>query len=469
MDPVHPGHHDVYYEQSYAKTCSDKDFTWVAGDTALEVDLSKYYTNVSELPKTVSLPQQHRKTVKPRIVLGIDAYYDMDLTIFPGYSTPYEHLACQSPGEKVTFHGIDFPLDVADTIPGNNKEETKPRQWYNPGTGLDEIAVSDSGEVITMIVHPVYNETLNTELSTYDRILRSHDTLTFFTNPKILFVGDRYLEAHPGATLAQLATDAGVNIANVKVVEGTDPDLGKEVLYEQQADKSRDKNAQDCDSITFLNLTFIKTKVTTLPTMHMGDNGTTEWHFGGDTSSVHGSIHTQPYIDETYFQYYYDLYHDTIGEVNFADTTTDGRIRKVDYFSDEDGVRTFTFEDRMLTKDGVDSIIIQTVTIYPTYDIVIDSAEVCASDMYHWVSSNGEINEMVDVSAVAAAHDNRVVYVPKTLCVKRFQDRQDVYGNYLCIDSICRLKLTIFGKKNIPVTHNHCFHSLSPRQLALRP
>ena len=449
---------DVYYEQGYAYTCSNKEYTWVAGDTAIEVDLSKYYTDLKELPKTISLPQQHRKTVKPRVVLGIDAYYDMDLTIFPGYSTPYESLACQSPGEKVRFQDIDFPLDVADTLYGGNKLETKPRQWYNPGTEQYTEVKCDSGEVVTMIVHPVYNETLNTEQSTYERTLRSHDTLTFFDNPKILFVGDRYLEAHPGATLEQLAADAHVSMANVKVVEGTDPELGKEVIYEFQADKSREKNAQQCDSITYLNLTFIKTKVTTLPDMHMGDNGTTHWSFGGDTSSVHGSIHTQAYIDESYFQYYYDLAHDTIGEVNFADTTTDGRIRKVDYFSDEEGVRTFTFEDRMLTKDGVDSIIIQTVTIYPTYDIVVDSAEVCASDTYHWVSSNGEIDEMVDVSAVAAEHDNRVVYVPKVLCVKRFQNRQDAEGNYLCIDSICRLKLTVFGKKNIPVTHNHCFN-----------
>ena len=449
---------DVLRKKEYDYTCSNKEYVWVAGNTSIPVDLSAYQ-NPKDLPVTISLPQHTEKTsTKTYVVEGIDAYYDLDLTIFPAYSTDYDSLACQEPGKTVTFHEQPFKLDKPDTLTGGRPLKTlQQMSWHNPETGEDIKVQCDSGEVITFVVHPVYTQDLNTEQSTYECTLKSHDTLTFFDNPKILFVGDRFLESHPGSTLAGLANAAGVSMENVKVVEGTDPDAGREILSWYQEDKSRERHAQDCDSITFLNMTFIKTRVTTLETVHMGDNATTEWHFGGDTSSVHGSQHTQPYIDGTYFRNYYDMLRDSVGKVNFADTTA-GRITKVDYFSDEEGVRTFTFEDRMLTADGVDSIILQTVVVYPTYNVVVDSAEVCASDMYHWVSKNGEIDRIVDVSAVAAMHDNRVVYVPHKLCVKRFMNRKDAQGNPLCIDSICQLKLTIFGKKNIPLTHNHCFN-----------
>ena len=445
---------DVQIDQTYAWTCNnDTPYVWQAGDTTIYLNLEEYQ-KIKE-PKTITL-EEHRKTVASLWpVAGIDAYFYRDLTIYPSYLMAVDDHECQAPGETKVFKGITFSLDEPGVQEDGNHLLTEERIWRNPATGEEAIVQCDSGEVVRMFVHPVYTETINKELSTYQRSLYTHDTLTFFTDPKILFVGKDFLTVHPEvSSIEELRQAAGAGKA-VIVDENLVPELANDGsrggTYQTSQVAPKGTKAHKCDSTTFLDL--VVTKAYIKESINLGDNGnvldegyTEPWSFGGAKP-----WHTCPPMTGDYFKFYYNAEGDTIGEVNYYDLTDD-RIRAgaIDYhYSDnDDGTRTYLLIDSVINELGTYDIIVQYVTVFPTYLVPDGEAEVCASDMYDW-GSHG----IIDVSKLDLANTNRHVIVRDTLCTKRYMESHQV-----CVDSICLLELTVFGNANIPQTRHQCFN-----------
>lgn len=442
---------DVQIEQTYAWTCNnDTPYVWQAGDTTIYLNLEEYQ-NIKE-PKKITL-EEHRKTVeKLWPVAGIDAYFYRDLTIYPSYLMAVDDHECQAPGETKVFKGITFSLDEPGVQEDGNHLLTEEKIWRNPATGEEAIVQCDSGEVVRMFVHPVYTETLNKV--TYERSLYTHDTLTFFTDPKILFVGKDFFAVHPDVSLDDLKQKAGTDkavIVDASLVPELDEEGAKGGTYHTSQIAPRGTKKYACDSTTFLDL--VVTKAIIREPVNLGDNGdvldkdnTDPWSFGGAKP-----WHTCPPMTGDYFKFYYNAEGDTIGEVDFYDLTDD-RIKAgaidAHYSDNNDGTRTYLLVDSVINELGTYDIIVQYVTVFPTYLVPDGKAEVCASDMYDW-GSHG----IIDVSKLDLANTNRHVIVRDTLCTKRYMESHQV-----CVDSICLLELTVFGNANIPQTHHHCFN-----------
>ena len=445
---------DEQVEQTYAYTCNnDTPYVWQAGDTTIYLYLEQYQ-DPKKLPVTITL-EEHRKTVASLWpVAGIDAHFYRDLTIYPSWMTAVDDHECQAPGQTKEFKGITFTLDVPGEQEDGNHLLTEPRIWKHPVTGEESEVRCDSGEVVRMFVHPIYTEDVNKDLATHQRSLYTHDTLTFFSNPKVLYVGEDFFTVHPEVkNLAELKRAAKVDSAVI---------VGGGFLELSQ--RSNGTRRYSCDSTTFLDLMVKKTTI--LPPMNLGDNGdvldsgdSEPWKFGGDTTIARPDgtrWHTCPLMTGEYFQFYYDENGNIVGEVDYYDTT-EGRIRAGErdyhYSDNNDGTRTYLLIDTVLNADGTFDVIVQNLVVYPTYLVRDGEAEVCASDMYNWVGHG-----IIDVSKLDLANTNRHVVVRDTLCTNRYASRKDSHGNSLCVDSICLLELTVFGNANIPQTHHHCFN-----------
>ena len=460
---------DEQVEQTYAYTCNnDTPYVWQAGDTTIYLYLEQYQK--IKKPVTITL-EEHRKTVASLWpVAGIDAHFYQELTIYPSWMTAVDDHECQAPGETKEFKGITFTLDVPGVQEDGNHLLTEPKIWKNKATGEEVEVRCDSGEVVRMFVHPIYTEDVNKDLSTHTISLYTHDTVTFFTEPKILFVGQDFFTVHPEISgLEELKRIAKVNeavILNADLVPELAMENERGGVYHTSQHSSGTKGRPSCDSTTFLDLNVTKTIIK--PYTNLGDNGsvldegvTTPWTFGGDTSVARADgtrWHTFPVTNGDYFQFYYDKDGNIIGEVDYSDTTEE-RIDagKIDahYSENDDGTRTYLLIDTVYLGDDKFDVIVQYVVVYPTYLIYTNEepVEVCASDMYDW-----EGHFVVDVSQLDLANTNRHVTVQDKKCAKRYADRLDNKGNPLCVDSICLLKLDVFGNANIPQTHPHCFN-----------
>lgn len=463
---------DEQVEWTYAYACNnDTPYVWQAGDTIIRLNLAEYQ-DPKKLPVEITL-EEHRKTKKPYYhVEGIGAHFYRKLTIFPSYLTAYDDYACQEPGGTKEFKNITFKLDYADTLVDGNLLKTEPKIWINPnvepGEDPNVIVQCDSGEVVRMIVHPIYTESINRDRSTYNRSLYTHDTLTFFTDPKVLFVGMDFFITHPNVSgIEELKQSAGVDSV-VMLDDVLIPDLGipgiKGASYScQQEGFANTHTTPQCDSTTFLNLTVLKTKIL-MPTI-LGDNGSviegenpSEWKFGGDTTVARADgarWHTQSVVTGDYFRFYYNEAGEKVGEVNYGDTEetriTDGYV---DYHWNPDGTRTYLLIDTVLNLDGTFDVVVQTLTVYPTYRITEEEASVCASDQYEWKGHGTvDVSQYLDYTSI-----DRQVVVEDRQCAKRYMNRLDSKGNPICVDSICQLVLTVYGRATAPITHNHCFN-----------
>lgn len=466
---------DVQREQTYAWVCSNETpYEWKAGDTIIYVNLEEQYRNVSELPKTIHLEEHRltvddpRKTVSPWPVAGIDAYFYRDLTIYPAYVTTEDTAVCQEIGKKIEFKGKTFSLDVADTLVAGNKLKTEPKYWTNPETGEDVEVRCDSIEGVRVFVHPIFTETVNKELSTYERTFYTHDTLTFFTDPKILYVGKDFLTVHPELSgLEELKRIAGVEEA-VVIDETLVKELGDEgskggMYYTEQG--SDGTKALGCDSTTYLEITVWKANV--LPPVNLGDNGNVldegvsdDWKFGGDTTVARADgtrYHTFPLITGEYFQFYYNEKGEIIGKVDYYDPDNQRGSRDYHYSDNDDGTRTYLLIDTVLNADGSFSVYVQNLVVYPSFLVdanvseSLGKVEVCASDMYNWVG-----HFVVDVSTLDL--NERKATVQDRMCAQRYADRKDSEGKPLCVDSVCILEMTVFGNKNAPQDRHQCFN-----------
>ena len=449
---------DEQVEYTYAYTCSnDTPYAWTAGDTTIYLNLREYQ-DPKQLPTTIHL-EEHRKTVeKLWPVAGIGAHFYRDLTIYPSYLMPVDSAACQDPGKTVTFKGLTFSLDKPGVQEKGNHLYTEPKIWIHPETGEEVEVRCDSGEVVRMFVNPIYREDVNKELSTYQRSLYTHDTLTFFTEQKILFVGQDFFVTHPDIRdIEELKSKAGVDSAIV-IDKTLVPELevAKSVIYHSSQVSGGTK--ESCDSTTFLDITVMKTMVR--EPMTLGDNGEVlgggdPWTFGGDTTVARedGSRwHTCPTMTGDYFTFYYDKDGNVVEPVDYFDPSS-SRGKDKDYHYNADGTRTYLLIDTVLLADGTFDVIVQNVVVYPTFMVLEneEAVEVCASDIYHW-----EGHYDIDVSQLD--RKERQATAEDRLCAKQYADRLDYKGNPLCVDSICLLKLTIVGNGEIKQTRSRCFN-----------
>lgn len=456
---------DEQEEYTYAYTCNnDTPYAWQAGDTTIYLNL-KEYQDPKQLPKTIHL-EEHRKTVaKLWPVAGIGAHFYQDLTIYPSYLMAVDSNACQEPGQTVTFKGITFSVDKPGVQEDGNHLYTKPKIWIHPETGKEVEVQCDSGEVVRLFVHPIYREDANKELSTYQRTLYTHDTLTFFTEPKVLLVGKDFLASHPEiSSIEELKRIAKVDSALI-IDETLVPALAVSETRSGDLHLSQVSSGtaiEACDSTTFLDMIVRKTVI--LDPVNLGDDGnvldagvTTPWKFGGDTTIARPAdgtrYNTFPMITGDYFRFYYDEHGNVVDTVNYEDDYN--RAEGKDYHYNEDGTRTYLLIDSVLNKDGTLDVYVQYVTVYPTY-LVTDhaaAANVCVSDTYHWEGH-------FDVNVSQQVLKERHAIVRDTLCATRYSDRLDHEGKPLCVDSICILDLTVSGNGEVKQTRSRCFNDL---------
>lgn len=464
--------YDEQEEYTYAYVCNnDTPFIWQAGDTTFRLNLAEYQ-DPATLPAKIQI-EEHRKTVASLWpVAGIPAHFYLDLTVYPSYLTEYEDHACQEIGGTKTFKDIEFKLDKADTLIGGNPLKTKPKIWINPET-LEKVNVEcDSGEVVRMIVHPIYTKTVNKELSTYEYTLYSHDTLRFFTEPEVLFVGKDFLATHPEISdLEALKIKAGVD--SILLIDETFvPQLAVQQAWGGFFDTlqvSSGTAIEACDSTTFLDLVVRKTYV--LDPVNLGDNGnvldkgvTLAWSFGGDPTG-NRRFSTFPLVSGDYFRFYYDENGNVVVDENGNPIEVDytegyDRAKGKDYHCNEDGTRTYLLIDSVLNYNPDGSVYydvyVQYVTVYPTfvvvdYDAIADAGTVCVSDTYHW---DGHFDVVVSDYVLT----NRHAIVRDTLPAKRYEGYLDAFGNPIRVDSICILDLTVVGNGKVERTYSRCFN-----------
>lgn len=453
---------DEQEEHLYTWTCNDGPFEWKAGDTTIYIDMTDYQDPRS-LPKSIQR-EEHRKTKKPYWpVEGIGAHFYLDLTIYPSYLTTVDSAACQEPGKSVVFKGLTFSLNEPGMQQKGNKFETEHQIWTNPETHEEKEVWCDSGEVVRMYVHPIYREDVNRALSTYEYTLYSHDTVRFFTEPVVLLVGKDFFTTHPEVSgIDELKTIAGVDsvliIDETLVPQFAAAEATKGELHLTQV--SSGTALQACDSTTFLDM--IVRKATILPPVIFGDNGnrldgvSTPWKFGGDTSIARPAdgtrYNTFPQITSDYFRFYYDEHGNVVGEVDYTDGYD--RAKNKDYHCNEDGTRTYLLIDTILNQDGTLDVQVQYVTVYPTFLVTDNKDEVitvCATDSYLWP---GHFNDQPFLVSDYTLWD-RHAYIRDTMCAKRYHTAA---YNYICVDSICILDLTVLGNGEVKRNYSRCFN-----------
>ncbi|MBR4563759.1 MAG: IgGFc-binding protein [Paludibacteraceae bacterium] len=494
----------VQREKSYWYTCAcDSIYTWYAGGvTPVEINLKHFgdnnvdYTTIKDsitvhmrrddlLSTTAKRidPNDSRKGQPSYGVAGIKAEFDHYLTIFPAYVTYLDTTVCQEPGKTITFKGVSIALDeYGPTKEQDNDQKTKPKTWINPNTyGLKPSyeVQCDSGEIVRAIVMPLYRDDLNKALSTHKPTLHSHDTLRFFTEPEILFVGMDFFTTHPQiANMAELKEKAGVD--SVVLVDAMlVPELANHDESHYECEQKSSNGSQvlgddglplGCDSTTFLDLQLKKANI--LPPVEIGDNGhwmnaeseDLVWSFGGDTAVRYdGSrYHTQYYMDGDYFRFYYDENGNVIGEVPFDEEESGTRMNAGrgdrNYSENEDGTRTYLLIDSVLNvQTGKFEVYVQAVTVYPTYLINYlkkmpeyegeedPIKDVCAEDVITCPWSG----EKVQVADLPTRH--RIAEFRDTLWQERFKPLE--------VDSIIYMKLRVWGNPPTTLNHSHCYNA----------
>ena len=367
----------IFRDTTYTYACGNGAFDWI--------DQNGDHHNVDITTPAVTKPEVRTyydslKTTYP--VPDLDSIWVLVLTVYPSYIYPHEDVTCQSlAGYKWAGHmgeGHDLWINGRqmspswDSIPTSqfgvftieDKLLTKPRNYTHPETGETVEVRCDSSEVLTLTINPSYTKDLNKETVTFKAGVATNDTVGFFENPRILYYGADYdFDAH-GTSLAELQAQYGAgNVQKVSLTTGVDVDT---LHFEQKL-----TTIHGCDSITFLDLRLVRTYINEYTTLHLGDN-VTDYTFGY-VDPFGNPLHPNNYKTGDYFHYYYD---EVTGE----------RLDPVQY-DDPDkpkDVRIFHFEDTVQTASGADSIIRQTVYIYPSYRILDKVDVTCFNDQYNW-------------------------------------------------------------------------------------
>ena len=294
--------------------------------------------------------------------LGYDSIYVLRLTAYPAYEYAESDRICQGKpyswsghmqGDNAVEHRLFINGAAVSTIPTDIHGEVivvdsmrTDTTFTNPRTGSVQQVHCDSVWTLTLTVYPTYNSRY-VNLEDYVS-LASNDTVSHFTTPQTLFVGYDFDFDAAGITKADLEL-LYPRVVYIDRSEGT-----------HHYDSVVSTSIYGCDSTHYVHITICEVQYTYL-TDSIGDNNTS-WHFGGDT---YARQHTLEPVSGKKFHYY-----DDGTPVDYSQAS--GRT-----------MREYLFIDTLRTASGCDSIVHDTVRVFPTYEFRFDTA-VCSNTAYSW-------------------------------------------------------------------------------------
>ena len=342
----------IFRDTAYDATCANcGTYNWVITSPITGRDTTIYITDLPA-PYHDSVYYDSLKTT-----LGYDSIYVLYLRSYPTYEYPDEDEICQGDvyiwpdhnpmtqgaiKHKLSVNGksiVEIPTDKHGVIQVVDSMKTD-TIYTNPKTGVVKPMQCDSVWILTLTIHPTYNDRY--EELTDHRSMASNDTISHFVSPHILFVGYDYDfdAAETSKEEMEQNYDSVVYIPREHGVFHRDSVVGISMY--------------NCDSVHYVNIAICKVQFTQLVDS-IGDNDTT-WHFGGDAPE-----HSLPLVTGEEFHL------DSAGyAVAFGRT-----------------VREYLFIDTLLTANGCDSIVHDSVYVFPTYRFEFDTA-VCSNTRYNW-------------------------------------------------------------------------------------
>ena len=348
----------VFRDTTYAVTCANcGTYEWVITSPITGNDTIIY---INDLPA----PYEQRYYYDSLLTeLGYDSIYVRILTTYPNYNysdfdevcqgetyiwADHEPMVYASPYHRLFVNGqevTEIPTDSYGTIYVTDSMKTD-TIFTDPKTGLVQSVQCDSVHVLTLEIHPTYNNRYVT-LTDYAS-MSSNDTLSHFNQPHVLFVGYDFDYAAANITQAELEQQYDTVV----------------YMYSTGAETWRDSvvntSTYGCDSVHYLQISICEMKFTQVYDS-IADNDSI-WFFGGETTNHE---HTLPLITGEAFHTY-----DDGTPVNYSQAT--GRQER-EYF----------FIDTLRTANGCDSIVHTHLHVFPSYRFEFDTA-ICSNARYDW-------------------------------------------------------------------------------------
>ena len=296
--------------------------------------------------------------------MGYDSIYVLKLTSYPSWDYQEGDEVCQ--GEEYRWNGhmgndngvehrlfyngrliTEIPTDRNGTIQIVDSMYTETVYFHNPKTGVDKQINCDSVWTLTLVIYPTYSEQYVHQVDY--RSMASNDTLVHFNTPRVLFIGYDFDYNAAGVTLADFESRYPGHVVQIDRSEGT-----------SHYDSVRNISQHGCDSLHYVQINICEVKFTQLYDS-IADNDTT-WYFGGETAHRE---HTLPLITGHRFHHY-----DDGTPVDYTIAT--GRT-----------IREYLFVDTLRSANGCDSIVHDSLRVFPTYRFEFDTA-VCSNTRYDW-------------------------------------------------------------------------------------
>ena len=336
------------------------------------VNCGTYYWTITS-PKTgidtvipiTDLPAQYEERIYYDSLLtdyGYDSIYVLRLTGYPHYDYDEPDEICQGevynwPGHMPLENGVvhrlfvdgqpitEIPTDAYGDIQVVDSMLTD-TVFTNPKTGEIKHIRCDSVWTLNLTIHETYNShyvALTDYLS-----MSSNDTLSHFDQPRVLFVGYDFDFEAAGVT----REDFEQQFDTVVYVRRT----GDETWRDSVVNRSQ----YNCDSVHYIEIHICEITFTQIRDT-IADNDST-WFFGGETEF---GAHTLPLVTGHKFHFY-----------------DDGT--PVDYSVNHDrAVREYLFIDTLRTVHGCDSIVHDSVIVFPSYRFE-EAATICSNERWDW-------------------------------------------------------------------------------------
>lgn len=328
----------IFRDTAYDATCANCAYDWIITSPITGKDTT---IRITDLPTAYDTRVYYDSL---KTAMNYDSIYVLYLTGYPTYEYTDNGEICQGQtfdwighySVPTTSHGIMTLVDSiqTDTI------------YTNPKTGEVKQMRCDSVWTLTLTVHPTYNDRY-VEL-TDPRSMASNDTISHFVSPHTLFVGYDFDFAAAGITPAELEQQ----YERVVYIPASDGLMHRDSVV--------GTSIYNCDSVHYVNIAICEVKFTQIVDS-IGDNDSI-WFFGGETT---GRQHTLPLVTSEKFHYY-----DDGTPIDYSVAT--GRT-----------MREYLFIDTLLTANGCDSIVHDSVFVFPTYRFQFDTA-VCSNKSYYW-------------------------------------------------------------------------------------
>ena len=348
----------VFRDTMYDATCANcGTYNWF---------ITSPITGENTLIEITDLPEAYQEKIyydSLKTGMGFDSIYVLRLTAYPTYDFAADGEVCQGEEYRWTDHMTGdnnvehrlyyngrlitaIPTDRHGTIQIVDSMQTD-TIYTNPKTGAVKPMHCDSVWTLTLVIHPTYNSRY---VDLTDPVsMASNDTISHFTQPRTLFVGYDFDFDAAGTSPAELDTKYDGHVVYIDRSEG-------ESHYDSVVNTSR----FGCDSVHYVQIAICEVKFTLLRDS-IGDNDSI-WHFGGDT---YARRHTHEAVTGEMFHYYDD---GTPVDYSLAH----GRM-----------MREYLFIDTLRTANGCDSIVHDSVWVFPTYEFHFDTA-VCSNTRYDW-------------------------------------------------------------------------------------